>query len=94
MGQVLHGSATTAEAIRKRYLFLVGQTSYSYDRETAAIRSLQALKPAAVMFNGVIELDKTAKHVATSVFRSWRHGRFRAIPSTCLSVFQIPKPAD
>jgi LacI family gluconate utilization system Gnt-I transcriptional repressor len=39
------------------YLFLVGQTSYSYERETAAIRSLHAMKPAAVMFTGVIELE-------------------------------------
>ncbi|OQP86583.1 transcriptional regulator [Rhizobium rhizosphaerae] len=39
------------------YLFLVGQTSYSYERETAALRSLHAMKPAAVMLTGVIELE-------------------------------------
>ncbi|NTJ68028.1 LacI family DNA-binding transcriptional regulator [Agrobacterium rhizogenes] len=51
----LHACAEVLEAAG--YLFLVGQTSYSYERETAAIRSLQALKPAAVMFTGVIELE-------------------------------------
>ncbi|MFT3974060.1 MAG: LacI family DNA-binding transcriptional regulator [Amaricoccus sp.] len=39
------------------YLFLMGQTSYSYERETAAIQALHAMKPAAVMFTGVIELE-------------------------------------
>jgi len=48
----------TAEVLEKAgFLFLVGQTSYSYERETAAIRSLHAMKPAAVMFTGVIELQ-------------------------------------
>ena len=51
----LHACAEVLEAAG--YLFLVGQTSYSYERETAAIRSLQALQPAAVMFTGVIELE-------------------------------------
>ncbi|WP_368516610.1 substrate-binding domain-containing protein [Rhizobium sp.] len=51
----LHSCAEVLEAAG--YLFLVGQTSYSYERETAAIRSLQALKPAAVMFTGLIELQ-------------------------------------
>ncbi len=47
-----------AEVLEKAgFLFLVGQTSYSYERETAAIRSLHAMKPAAVMFTGVIELQ-------------------------------------
>lgn len=40
------------------FMFLVGQTSYSYERETAAIQSLHAVKPAAVMFTGVIELQE------------------------------------
>lgn len=47
-----------AEVLEKAgFLFLVGQTSYSYERETAAIRSLHAMKPAAVIFTGVIELQ-------------------------------------
>jgi len=36
---------------------LVGQTSYSYAKEVAMIQSLRGLRPAAVMFTGVIELE-------------------------------------
>ena len=56
------------------YLFLVGQTAYSYDRETAAIRSLQALKPAAVMFTGVIELEEnreTLRGLGIPIMETW-----------------------
>jgi len=56
------------------YLFLVGQTAYSYDRETAAIRSLQALKPAAVMFTGVIELEENRdilKNLGIPIMETW-----------------------
>lgn len=37
---------------------LVGQTSYSYAKEVAMIQSLRGIRPAAVMFTGVIELQK------------------------------------
>jgi LacI family gluconate utilization system Gnt-I transcriptional repressor len=37
---------------------LVGQTSYSYAKEVAMIQSLRGIRPAAVMFTGVIELEE------------------------------------
>lgn len=39
------------------YQVMVGQTAYSYSRELTAIQSLRALRPAAVFFTGVIELE-------------------------------------
>ncbi|ETA49425.1 LacI family DNA-binding transcriptional regulator [Ponticoccus alexandrii] len=39
------------------YQFLIGQTGYSYEREAAAIQSLSQLRPAAVLFTGVIEME-------------------------------------
>jgi len=68
----LHACANVLE--EAGYLFLVGQTSYSYDRETAAIRSLQALKPAAVMFTGVIELEEnreTLRNLGIPIMETW-----------------------
>lgn len=68
----LHACANVLE--EAGYLFLVGQTSYSYGRETAAIRSLQALKPAAVMFTGVIELDQnreTLRNLGIPIMETW-----------------------
>ncbi|MBR0716446.1 LacI family DNA-binding transcriptional regulator [Bradyrhizobium liaoningense] len=40
------------------YEVLVGQTSYSYAKEVAMIQSLRGIRPAAVMFTGVIELQE------------------------------------
>lgn len=68
----LHACANILE--KAGYLFLVGQTAYSYDRETAAIRSLQALKPAAVMFTGVIELEEnreTLRSLSIPIMETW-----------------------
>lgn len=39
------------------YQMLVGQTSYSYAKETAMIQTLLAFRPAAALFTGVIELE-------------------------------------
>ncbi|KEY54307.1 transcriptional regulator [Agrobacterium tumefaciens] len=72
----LHACANVLE--EAGYLFLVGQTSYSYDRETAAIRSLQALKPAAVMFTGVIELEQnreTLRNLGIPIMETWAFPR-------------------
>lgn len=72
----LHACANVLE--EAGYLFLVGQTSYSYERETAAIRSLQALKPAAVMFTGVIELEQnreTLRNLGIPIMETWAFPR-------------------
>lgn len=39
------------------YQLLVGQTSYSYEKETSMIQTLLAFRPAAALFTGVIELE-------------------------------------
>lgn len=43
------------------YEVMVGQTSYSYAKEVAMIRSLRGIRPAAVMFTGVIELEENRR---------------------------------
>ncbi|PRD45659.1 transcriptional regulator [Phyllobacterium phragmitis] len=60
------------------YQFLVGQTSYSYSKETAIIQSLQALKPAAVMFTGVIELERNRESLRSldiPIMETWAYPR-------------------
>ncbi len=43
------------------YEVMVGQTSYSYAKEVAMIQSLRGIRPAAVMFTGVIELEENRR---------------------------------
>lgn len=60
------------------YQLVIGQTSYSYDRETSLIDTLQAMRPAAVMFTGVIELEQNRSTLAAlniPVLESWAFPR-------------------
>lgn len=60
------------------YQLVIGQTSYSYDRETSLIEALQAVRPAAVMFTGVIELERNRAALAAlniPVVESWAFPR-------------------
>jgi LacI family gluconate utilization system Gnt-I transcriptional repressor len=43
------------------YEVMVGQTSYSYAKEVAMIQSLRGIRPAAVLFTGVIELEENRR---------------------------------
>jgi LacI family gluconate utilization system Gnt-I transcriptional repressor len=57
---------------------MVGQTSYSYSRELSAIQSLRALRPAAVFFTGVIELEENRqvlRDLNIPIVESWAHPR-------------------
>ncbi|MCP3469366.1 LacI family DNA-binding transcriptional regulator [Bradyrhizobium sp. CCGUVB1N3] len=57
---------------------LVGQTSYSYAKEVAMIQSLRGIRPAAVMFTGVIELqeNRTAlTELGIPVIETWAFPR-------------------
>ena len=76
------------------YQLMVGQTSYSYAKETSMIASLRALRPAAVLFTGVIELEENRQRCANSAFPSWKPGPIRAIPSTCWSACPTTTPAS
>lgn len=60
------------------YDLMVGQTSYSYAKEVAMIRSLRSLRPAAVMFTGVIELEENRqalRELAIPVVETWANPR-------------------
>ncbi|KTQ97139.1 transcriptional regulator [Aureimonas ureilytica] len=60
------------------YQLMIGQTSYSYARETAAVHSLRALKPAAVFFTGVVELEDNRnflRDLGVPVVESWAFPR-------------------
>ena len=57
---------------------MIGQTSYSYAREAAAVHSLRALKPAAVFFTGVVELEDNRqflRELGVPVVESWAFPR-------------------
>ncbi|MHC2714079.1 LacI family gluconate utilization system Gnt-I transcriptional repressor [Bradyrhizobium diazoefficiens] len=57
---------------------LVGQTSYSYVKEVAMIQSLRGIRPAAVMFTGVIELEENRAALAElgiPVIETWAFPR-------------------
>lgn len=57
---------------------MVGQTSYSYSRELTAIQSLRALRPAAVFFTGVIELEgnrQMLRDLGIPIVESWAYPR-------------------
>ncbi|ALN74704.1 LacI family DNA-binding transcriptional regulator [Aureimonas sp. AU20] len=60
------------------YQLMIGQTSYSYARETAAVQSLRALKPAAVFFTGVVELEdnrRALRELGVPIVESWAYPR-------------------
>ncbi|ALA20164.1 MULTISPECIES: LacI family DNA-binding transcriptional regulator [Chelatococcus] len=60
------------------FQLMIGQTSYSYARETAMIRSLRQIRPAAVMFTGVIELEDNRRFLAglgIPVMETWAYPR-------------------
>jgi LacI family gluconate utilization system Gnt-I transcriptional repressor len=57
---------------------LVGQTSYSYAKEVAMIQSLRGIRPAAVMFTGVIELEENRaalEELGIPVIETWAFPR-------------------
>lgn len=63
-----------AELEPEGYNLMIGQTSYSYAKEVAMIRSLRGLRPAAVMFTGVIELEENRqalRELAIPVVETW-----------------------
>ncbi|MBR1283221.1 LacI family DNA-binding transcriptional regulator [Bradyrhizobium sp. AUGA SZCCT0177] len=60
------------------YEVLVGQTSYSYAREVAMLQSLRGIRPAAVLFTGVIELEENRaalQELAIPVIETWAYPR-------------------
>lgn len=60
------------------FQFLIGETAYSYKRESAIISDLQQLKPAAVFFSGVIELEENRERLRKlniPIMESWAYPR-------------------
>ena len=60
------------------YQLMVGQTSYSYAKETSMIASLRALRPAAVLFTGVIELEEnrqSLRELGIPIMETWAYPR-------------------
>ena len=56
------------------FQLMIGQTSYSYARETSMIQSLLALRPAAVLFTGVVELEENRaflRDLGVPVVETW-----------------------
>jgi LacI family gluconate utilization system Gnt-I transcriptional repressor len=72
----MRGSAEILESAG--YQFLIGQTSYSYRKEVEIIRSLHSLRPAAVMFTGVIELEDNRERLRAlgiPIVETWAYPR-------------------
>jgi LacI family gluconate utilization system Gnt-I transcriptional repressor len=72
----MRGSAQVLEPAG--YQFLIGQTSYSYRKETEIIKSLHSLRPAAVMFTGVIELEDNRERLRAlgiPIVETWAYPR-------------------
>jgi LacI family gluconate utilization system Gnt-I transcriptional repressor len=58
------------------YRLMMGETAYSYARETAMIQSLRDLRPAAVLFTGVIELEgnrEALRSLGVPVMETWAY---------------------
>lgn len=75
-GLAIQGLA--AELEPEGYELMIGQTSYSYAKEVAMVRSLRSLRPAAVMFTGVIELEENRqalRELAIPVVETWAYPR-------------------
>lgn len=57
---------------------VLGRTSYSYQRETTLIRSLTAMRPAAVFITGVMELESNRSFLhgmGVPIVESWAYAR-------------------
>jgi LacI family gluconate utilization system Gnt-I transcriptional repressor len=73
-GLAVRGFASVLEP--EGYEVMVGQTSYSYAKESAMIQSLLGLRPAAVMFTGVIELEQNRealRGLGIPVIETWAY---------------------
>ncbi|MBC2887022.1 LacI family DNA-binding transcriptional regulator [Ochrobactrum sp. CM-21-5] len=60
------------------FQFLIGETAYSYKKESAIITDLQQLKPAAVFFSGVIELEENRERLRKlniPIMETWAYPR-------------------
>lgn len=60
------------------YQFLIGETTYSYKKEASIISDLQQLKPAALFFTGVIELEENReklRNLKIPIMESWAYPR-------------------
>ena len=68
---------TCAEVLEPAgYRLMTGETAYSYARETAMIQSLRDLRPAAVLFTGVIELEENRealRSLGVPVMETWAY---------------------
>jgi LacI family gluconate utilization system Gnt-I transcriptional repressor len=75
-GLAIQGLAAVLEP--EGYELMIGQTSYSYAKEVAMVRSLRSLRPAAVMFTGVIELEdnrQALRELGIPVVETWAFPR-------------------
>ncbi|WP_377811003.1 LacI family DNA-binding transcriptional regulator [Azospirillum sp. A29] len=60
------------------YQLMIGQTSYSYAKETTMIQSLREMRPAAVMFTGVIEIEenrRALRALGIPIMETWAYPR-------------------
>jgi len=60
------------------YQMIVGQTAYSYEKESSMIESLRAVRPAAVLFTGIVELEENRRKLAElgiPVMETWAYPR-------------------
>lgn len=60
------------------FQLMIGQTAYSYARESAAVQSLRALRPAGIFFSGVVELEanrRAVREFGVPVVESWAFPR-------------------
>jgi LacI family gluconate utilization system Gnt-I transcriptional repressor len=75
-GLAVRGFASKLEP--EGYEVMIGQTSYSYAKEVAMIQSLRGLRPAAVLFTGVIELEQNRdalRGLGIPVIETWAFPR-------------------
>lgn len=77
--QYSDAAAACAEVLEEAgYQLLIGQTYYSYARETAALQSLRALKPAGIFLTGVVELEanrRALRELGIPIVESWAYPR-------------------
>lgn len=60
------------------YHLVMGRTSYSYSRETALIRGIMAMRPAAAFITGVMELEENRAFLRSldiPIVESWANAR-------------------
>jgi LacI family gluconate utilization system Gnt-I transcriptional repressor len=73
-GLMVQGCAEVLEP--RGYHLVIGQTAYSYRKETALIRSVMATRPAAVMFTGIVELEENRhflRALGIPVMETWAY---------------------